>query len=124
MVLNDVATGEVLWAGSDEWEPWTNAPQIRMLRQVPSGDFYELWLVEASLDGPTQFLVGVGTPVTERLSFPFAARAFQVPVGWDGGALTLAELKYAGDIVVGKRRQDVPTLSPEQRERRRRGWAF
>jgi hypothetical protein len=124
-MLADAPTdAESLWAGSDEWDPWTEAPQIRRLQAVASDSFDELWLVEALLDPPRQFLIGFGQRVTDKLGFPRAARAFNVPVGWEGGPLELTDLAYAGDVIVARTPDDLPSLSPERRERRRKGWAF
>ena len=124
MPSHDLTENQCLWAGSDEWEPWTEAPRIRLLHAVPSDTFYELWLVEALLEPPRQFLIGFGEPVTENLGFPRAARAFRVPDDWSGGPLNLADLGYAGDVIIAANREDAPVLSPERQEKRRKGWAF
>jgi hypothetical protein len=114
----------VWWAGSDEWEPWIRAPAIRVLDELPSDDFKPLLLVETLGEHPEQFLFGVlGPRSSPTPGSPIGAMVFRPPERWDGtSALNLRDLSYVGEVVIGARRDDIPSLTPDQLERRRKGW--
>jgi hypothetical protein len=117
---------DVWWAGSDEWEPWTTAPPIRVIGRLPSDDFEQLLLVETANEHPERFLFGIGQKDARPTpGSPIAAVVFEVPSHPDPREpLNLRDLRYRGEVVVSARAEEAPRLSDEDRERRRKGWAF
>jgi len=127
--MNSIAPdqgGELWWAGSDEWEPWTTAPPIRVIGRLPSDDFEHLLVVETANEYPRRFLFGIGqSDARPEPGSPIAAVVFQAPDQPDPRTpLNLRDLKYQGEVVVSARQEEAPRLSDEERERRRKGWAF
>lgn len=119
---------EIWWAGSDEWEPWTSAPPVRVIGRLPSDDFQQLLIVETADENAERFLFGTGIgeealPPSPGISI--AAVVFKAPSESDAvGPVNLRELKYCGEVLVCARQHDAPRLSDEDRDRRRKGWAF
>jgi hypothetical protein len=114
------------WAGSDEWGPWTSAPAVRALAELPSNQFERLLLIETVTNPPERFLFGIAGPAPGPApGSPVGAIVFSEPQGWDGEQpLNLADLRYRGEAVVAATPEEAPRLSEEDRERRRKGWAF
>jgi hypothetical protein len=124
--MNSIAPdqgGDVWWAGSDEWEPWTTPQPVRVVGRLPSDDFAQLLLVETPNE---RFLFGIGQNETRPTpGSPIAAVVFQAPSQPDPREpLNLRDLNYRGDVVVCAGQEEAPRLSDEDRERRRKGWAF
>ncbi len=124
------ATGdsqELWWAGSDEWGPWTSAPAVRVLAELPSHQFERLVLVETVADWPERFLFGLSHPARGPApGSPVSALVFEPePEGWDGvQPLNLSDLRYCGEAVLAASPDEAPKISVQERERRRKGWAF
>lgn len=119
-------TGEVWWAGSDEWGPWTEAPAVRVIGELPTDQFQRLLEVETVGDFPERFLFGIAnTAGRPAPGSPIGAIVFATPEDWDGRQpLNLGNLAYRGEATVAASRDEVPRLSDEAREKRRKGWAF
>jgi hypothetical protein len=119
-------SGETWWAGSDEWGPWTEAPAVRVLDELPSDQFERLALVETEGAFPEQFLFGISNAArSPSPGSPIGALVFAPPEHWDGREpLNLRNLIYQGEATVCATADEAPRLSDEARERRRKGWAF
>ncbi len=119
--------GEVYWAGSDEWAPWTSRPAVRVIEKVPSSSG-RLLRVEALTEPPEEFLFDVPF-YTElvRSGGPVGALVFKSEprLPWDGTRpLTRNDLEYQGEAVLSRRREELPFVPPEVQERRRKGWTW
>lgn len=114
------------WAGSDEWGPWTSAPAVRVLAELPSDQFARLLLVETVTDWPARFLFGLAHPGGEpTLGSPVGVLVFSEPEGWQGDKpLNIPDLHYRGEAVLTASPEEAPRLSEDERRRRRKGWAF
>jgi hypothetical protein len=119
-------TGELWWAGSDEWGPWTRAPAVKVLGELPTDQFERLLLVETVDDFPRRFLFGIAYPALRPTpGTPIGAIVFAPPEHWDGRELlNMSNLIYRGEATVCASQDEAPRLSDEEREKRRKGWAF
>jgi hypothetical protein len=114
------------WIGSDEWKRWWDGEPAVLVREVPSDGALgiALRLVRLERTGE-EVLIGRHFALPLRPGAPLEYTVFDTPEDWDGTApLPERELKFHSSALLCARPEELPVVTPEQRDRIRRGWAF
>lgn len=110
------------WLGSTEWQRWWDGAAARRLASVPSDGSQSLALIELE-DSGEHVLLGRHAPAEPEPGRPVEVRVYRTPEGWDErGPLREGDLRLQSEAVLYARREELPVVSAEVRERRRRGW--
>jgi hypothetical protein len=114
------------WIGSDEWNTWWDGEPAVVVRDVPSDGTLgiALRLVRVERTGE-EVLIGRFFPLPLTPGRPLGVTVYEIPGGWDRvSPLRERELRFHSEAGLYARPEELPVVTAEQRERRRRGWAY
>ncbi len=110
------------WIGSTEWQRWWDGEPARRLRRVLTDGDQSIALVELERTGE-HVLVGRHSDAEPVPGRPVEVRVFSTPEGWDEAApLREGDLRLQSEAGLYARQEELPVVTQEARERRRRGW--
>jgi hypothetical protein len=110
------------WIGSSEWKRWWDGEPARVLHGVRSDGDVALSLVELERTGE-HVLLGRHSPADVSPGRAVGVRVYRMPEGWDERApLREADLRLQSEAELYARREELPVVGADMRERRRRGW--
>jgi hypothetical protein len=114
------------WIGSKEYPEWWDGEPAHVVRAIETDGAtgLELDLVELERTGERK-LLGRHVPVAVAPGRPVGVVVYTPPEGWNGhDPVAEADLRFETEPELYARPEELPVVSAERRERRRRGWAF
>jgi hypothetical protein len=114
------------WIGSDEWSTWWDGEPAVVVRDVASDGALGIQVRLVRLERTAEeVLIGRFFPLPLKPGRPLGVVVYEAPDGWDGVApLRERELRFQSEAALYARPEELPVVTAEQRERRRRGWAY
>jgi hypothetical protein len=114
------------WIGSWEYRRWWDGEPAHAVRPVASDGALglSLSLVELERTGE-EALLGRPIPIPVRAGTAVGVLVFRTPEGWNGrDPLPERELRFDSEPELYATPEECPVVTPERRERIRRGWGF